>query len=91
LELIVVPKYLSRLRRGFGLGKVPRDIAAIRWWKPKLTDAERHKRFVDMAHEVEADESPEAFERAFANVVTHSGGETTTQNEHPLGQQKAKT
>jgi len=25
--------------------------------KPKLTDAERHKRFVDMAHEVQADES----------------------------------
>jgi hypothetical protein len=33
--------------------------------KPKLTDAERHKRFVDMAHEVDADESPEAFDRAF--------------------------
>ena len=38
--------------------------------KPKLTDAERHKRFVDMAHEVEADESPEAFDLAFAKVVT---------------------
>jgi hypothetical protein len=33
--------------------------------KPKMTDAERHKRFVDMAHEVEADESQEAFDRAF--------------------------
>jgi hypothetical protein len=33
--------------------------------KPKLTDAERHKRFVEMAHEVEADEAPEAFDRAF--------------------------
>ncbi len=37
--------------------------------KPKLTDAERHKRFVDMAHEVEADENPEAFDRAFEKVV----------------------
>jgi hypothetical protein len=37
--------------------------------KPKLTDAERHKRFVDMAHEVEAEESQEAFDRAFERVV----------------------
>jgi hypothetical protein len=38
--------------------------------KLKLTDAERHKRFVDMVHEVQADESPEAFERAFRKVVS---------------------
>jgi hypothetical protein len=37
--------------------------------KPKLTDAERHKRFVEMAHEVEADESQDAFDRAFERVV----------------------
>ena len=37
--------------------------------KPKLTDAERHARFVDMAREVGVDESPEAFERAFEKVV----------------------
>jgi hypothetical protein len=37
--------------------------------KPKLTDAERHKRFIDMAHEVEAEESPEAFDRAFDKVA----------------------
>jgi hypothetical protein len=37
--------------------------------KPKLTDAERHKRFVDMAHEVEADESPAAFDRAFDKIA----------------------
>jgi hypothetical protein len=37
--------------------------------KPKLTDAERHKRFVDMAREVEADESLDAFDRAFKEVV----------------------
>jgi hypothetical protein len=37
--------------------------------KPKLTDAERHKRFVAMAREIDADEGPEAFERAFKTVV----------------------
>ncbi len=38
--------------------------------KPKLTDAERHRRFVDMAHEVEAEESPESFDRAFEKVIS---------------------
>ena len=33
--------------------------------KPKLTDAERHARFVQTAREVGVDESPEAFDRAF--------------------------
>lgn len=37
--------------------------------RPKLTKKERHKRFVEMAHEVEADESPEAFDRAFDDVL----------------------
>jgi hypothetical protein len=37
--------------------------------KPKLTDAERHKRFVDMAHEVGADERSEAFDEAFKKIV----------------------
>lgn len=37
--------------------------------RPPLTDAERHKRFKDMAKETDADEDPEAFDRAFANVV----------------------
>jgi hypothetical protein len=36
---------------------------------PKLTDAERHARFVDMAREVGVDESPEAFDRAFEKVT----------------------
>jgi hypothetical protein len=36
---------------------------------PKLTDAERHKRFVEMAREVEADENPKSFDRAFDKVV----------------------
>jgi hypothetical protein len=37
--------------------------------KPKLTDAERHKRFLDMAREVEASDNAEDFERAFRKVV----------------------
>jgi len=45
--------------------------------KPKRTDAERHKCFVDMAHEVGADESPGAFDAAFDKVtrprLPHSG------------------
>lgn len=36
---------------------------------PKLTDAERHARFVETARQVEVDESPEAFDRAFERVV----------------------
>jgi hypothetical protein len=38
--------------------------------KPKLTDAERHKRFVAMAREVEASESPKAFDKAFKTVTS---------------------
>lgn len=37
--------------------------------KPKLTDAERHKRFVDMANEVSASVESEAFDRAFKAVA----------------------
>jgi hypothetical protein len=35
----------------------------------KLTDAERHKRFVDMARKVEASDDPNDFEKAFKKVV----------------------
>lgn len=37
--------------------------------RPPLTDAERLKRFKDMAKETEADADAETFERAFAKVV----------------------
>ena len=37
--------------------------------KPKLTDSERHKRFVDTAREIGTDESPEAFDGAFKKVI----------------------
>jgi hypothetical protein len=36
---------------------------------PKLSDAERHKRFVEMAREVEASEDPKDFERVFHKVA----------------------
>jgi hypothetical protein len=37
--------------------------------KPKMTPAERHKRFLDMAREVGADEMPESFDKAFSKVT----------------------
>lgn len=37
--------------------------------RPKLTDAERHARFVQTAREVGVDENPGAFDRAFDKVV----------------------
>ncbi len=37
--------------------------------KPKLTDAERHKRFVETAKKVGASENLEDFDRAFERVV----------------------
>jgi hypothetical protein len=41
--------------------------------KPKLTDAERHARFVEMAREVEASEDPEDFAKAFGRVTGSPG------------------
>ncbi|HKB96507.1 MAG TPA: hypothetical protein VKB94_06620 [Rhizomicrobium sp.] len=37
--------------------------------KPKLTDAERHKRFVETAKEVGASEDPKDFDKAFKKVL----------------------
>jgi hypothetical protein len=37
--------------------------------KPKLTDAERHKRFLEMAREVGASNDPKDFEEAFKKVT----------------------
>ncbi len=36
---------------------------------PKLTEAERHKRFVEMAREVGASDNPKDFEAAFKKVA----------------------
>jgi hypothetical protein len=38
--------------------------------KPKLTDAERHKRFVDMAKEVGATEEAPGFDEALKKVAS---------------------
>jgi hypothetical protein len=38
--------------------------------KPKLTDADRHKRFVAMAREVGASDDPKDFEKAFKKVTS---------------------
>lgn len=37
--------------------------------KPKLTDAERYRRFLDAAKEVGASDDPKDFDRAFRRVV----------------------
>jgi len=37
--------------------------------KPQPDDPEQFKRFIDMARKVEADESPDAIDRAFNKVV----------------------
>jgi hypothetical protein len=37
--------------------------------KTKLTDAERFKRFVDMARKVEASNDPKDFDKAFRKVA----------------------
>ncbi len=37
--------------------------------KPPPDDPEQFKRFIDMAREVEADESPDAIDRAFNKVI----------------------
>jgi hypothetical protein len=37
--------------------------------RPKLTDAERHKRFVEMARKIGASDDPKEFEKAFKRVT----------------------
>jgi hypothetical protein len=44
-------------------------MAAKRKPKPKLTDTERHARFVETAREVEASEKAEDFDKAFQQVA----------------------
>ncbi|TLG77811.1 hypothetical protein [Methylocystis sp. B8] len=42
--------------------------------KPKLTDAERHKRFVDVARDIEASTDANDFDEAFEKVTPRSDG-----------------
>jgi hypothetical protein len=37
--------------------------------KPKLTDAERHRRFVDMARQVGASDNAKDFDKAFKKIA----------------------
>jgi hypothetical protein len=53
-------------RRGTS-GGAPIRTATPR--RPPLTDAERHKRFKEMAREVEASDNPEDFDTAFRKVT----------------------
>jgi hypothetical protein len=43
--------------------------------KPKPTDAERHRRFVAMAREVQAPDDPKAFDKAFRNITDNAKGD----------------
>ena len=38
--------------------------------KPKLTDEERHKRFLEVARKVEASDDPEDFDKALKKITT---------------------
>jgi hypothetical protein len=37
--------------------------------KSSLTDSARHERFVETAHQIGAEEGPDAFDKAFERVV----------------------
>ena len=50
---------------------------------PQPDDPEQSKRFIDTAREVEADESPEAFERAFEAVVKAKKTPPKPEASHP--------
>lgn len=39
----------------------------------KKTDAAQSKRFVEMAKELEEDESPDGYDRAFTKIAEHKG------------------
>lgn len=49
--------------------------------KPRLTDVERHKRFVAMAKEVGASDDPKDFERAFKKITAKRSTESRRQTE----------
>jgi hypothetical protein len=53
--------------------------------QPKLSDAERHARFKDMAKEVGASEDPKDFEDAFRRV-TESGRQSEGRPDEEGGQ-----
>jgi hypothetical protein len=48
--------------------------------EPKLTDEERHERFLKMAEEVEASDDPDAFDQAFQAVARPSAKPETARD-----------
>lgn len=46
--------------------------------KKKLTDEERHKRFVETAREVEASEKPADFDKAFEKIAAKQPSKSET-------------
>ena len=52
--------------------------------KPKLTDAERHKRFVEMAKQVGASDDPKDFEKAFSRVTAAKSSPRQPKKARPL-------
>jgi len=55
--------------------------------KPKLTDEERHKRFLEMARKVEASEKPEDFDKAFNKVTSGTPHRSRRKREAERSQQ----
>jgi hypothetical protein len=51
------------------MAKAPKKPVAKKKARPKLTDADRHARFVETARKVGASEDPKDFEKAFKTVV----------------------
>jgi hypothetical protein len=50
--------------------------------KPKLTDAERHKRFLEEARRAGASDDPEDFDKAFRKVISKAPNKTASQVHH---------
>ncbi len=46
--------------------------------KPKITDAERHKRFVEAAKKVGASSNPKDFDKAFERVAARKNRQPPT-------------
>jgi hypothetical protein len=51
--------------------------------KKRLTDAERHKRVVEMSREVGASDDPKAFDKAFEKVISRPAGGKATAGKRP--------
>jgi hypothetical protein len=51
-------------------------MAARQSGKPKLTDAERHKRFLEEAHRAGASDDPEDFDKALKEVAPRKDSKT---------------